>query len=137
MTDTRIKEMSTDEYFYLTENLEIVDEASIRNGFGYLVYNRKKRLLDIVERVMREELTETERRLACDFWSDEYSLNEISQRNNIARSAIYRHIARIKEKLEASLKYVILYDSQSAPKSKNELMCFIKESQQGSGKKNN
>lgn len=121
--------MSKDEYFYLTENLELVDEKSVQRGVGFLVYNKKKRLLNVVKQVMQNELTEGERRLALDYWSGEYSLGEISQRNNITRSAIYRRINCIKEKLETSLKYVLIYDNDVLPQSTAELMNFIKEKQ--------
>ncbi len=129
LQDIKIREMSTDEYFYLTENLELVDENSIRNGVGYLVYNKKKRLLDVVQKVMQNELTDEERRLAIDYWSGDFSLGEISSRNNITRSSIYRHIDVIKNKLETSLKYVLIYDADALPKSTNELISFIKEKQ--------
>jgi predicted DNA-binding protein YlxM (UPF0122 family) len=82
-----------------------------------------------VHKVLQNELTENERRLATDYWSGEYTLNEISTRNNITRSSIYRHIDAIKEKLEASLKYVLIYDSDALPQSANELISFIKETQ--------
>ena len=129
LQDIKIREMSTEEYFYLTENLELVDENSIRNGVGYLVYNKKKRLLDVVQKVMQNELTDEERRLAIDYWSGNFSLGEISLRNNITRSSIYRHIDVIKNKLETSLKYVLIYDADALPKSTNELISFIKEKQ--------
>ena len=121
--------MSKDEYFYLTENLEIVDKNSVQGGISFLVYNKRKRLLNVVQKVMQNELNEAERRLALDYWSGKYSIDEISQRNNITRSAIYRHINSIKEKLEASLKYVLIYDSDALPQSTSELMNFIKEKQ--------
>lgn len=129
LQDIKIRELSTEEYFYLTENLELIDKNSICNGVYYLVYNKKKRLLNVVNKVMQNELTEAERKLATDYWSGEYSLGEISKRNNITRSSIYRHIDCIKEKLIASLKYVLLYDADALPQSTNELMSFIKEKQ--------
>ena len=127
LQDIKIREMSKDEYFYLTENLELVDADSIRNGVDYLIYNKKKKLLDVVQKVMQDELTENERRLAADYWSGDYSLGEISERNNLARSAIYRRIETIKKKLEASLKYVLIYDADVLPRSTKELLSFVKE----------
>ncbi|MBR5191180.1 MAG: hypothetical protein IKW34_04030 [Clostridia bacterium] len=127
MQDLKIAEMSKEEYFYLTENLELVNEETIRNGVGYILYNKRKKLLDVVEQVMQNELTEEERKLATDYWSESYSLGEISARNNIARSAIYRRLEGIKKKLETSLKYVLIYDSSVLPHSTSELMSFVKE----------
>ena len=121
--------MSKEEYFYLTENLEIVDKNSICNGVRYLVYNKKKRLLDVVNKVMQNELSEDERLLATDYWSGDYSLGELSEKYNMPRSNIYRNIAHIKDKLQTSLKYVLIYDADILPKSTNELFEFIKEKQ--------
>ncbi len=121
--------MSRDEYFYLTENLEIIDKDSIRDGVSFLVYNKRKRLLDIVQKVIQNELTEEERKLAIDYWNNGYSLGEISRKNNVNRSMVYRQIAHVKDKIEASLKYVLIYDASNLPQSANELMDFIKEKQ--------
>lgn len=121
--------MSKEEYFYLTENLEIVDENAICNGVRYLVYNKKMRLLKVVNKVMQNELTENERNLATDYWSGEYSLGEISKKYNMSRSAVYRTVAHIKSKLQTHLKYVLIYDADALPQSTNELMSFIKETQ--------
>ncbi len=129
LQDIKIREMSQDEYFYLTENLELVDKNSVQRGVSFLVYNKKKRLLNVIRQVMQNELTKEERQLALDYWSDKYSLGEISKRNNISRSAIYRRIDCIKEKLKTSLKYVLIYDSDALPQSTAELMNFIKEKQ--------
>lgn len=121
--------MSKDEYFYLTENLEIVDKNSIHNGVRYLIYNKKKRLLDVVNKVLQNELTEAERLLATDYWSGDYSLGELSVKHNMPRSNIYRAIAHIKSKIQTSLKYVLIYDADALPQSTNELFEFIKEKQ--------
>lgn len=129
LQDIKIREMSKDEYFYLTENLEIVDKNSICNGVRYLVYNKKKRLLNVVNKVMQNELTEDERNLAMDYWSGNYSLDEISKKHKISRSAVYRTIAHIKNKLQTSLKYVLIYDADALPQRADELRDFIKETQ--------
>ncbi len=129
LQDARIREISDEDYYFLTENFELVDENSVRNGVSFLVYNKKKRLLDIVRKVMQDELSDEERQLAIDYWGGEYSLGEISKRNNITRSSVYRHLNIIKGKLEKSLKYVLLYDADALPKSTNELISFIKEKQ--------
>lgn len=129
LQDIKIREMSQEEYFYLTENLELVDKNSISNGVGYLVYNKRRRLLAVVQKVMQNELTDEERQLAVDYWCGNYTIGEISQRNNIARAGVYRRINSIKKKLEASLKYVLIYDNGILPESTDDLMMFIKEKQ--------
>ena len=121
--------MSREEYFYLTENLEIIDKDSMCVGVNFLVYNKRKRLLDVVQKVIQNELTEEERALAIDYWSNGYSLGELSRKNNVARSVVHRQVTRIKDKIEASLKYVLIYDANDLPQSTNELMEFVKEKQ--------
>lgn len=129
LQDVKITEMSKEEYFYLTENLELVNEETIQKGVSYLIYNKKKKLLDVVVKVMQNELTKEERQLATDYWCGAYSLGEISARNNMTRSVVYRRLENIKKKLEISLKYVLMYDSSVLPHSTSELISFVKENQ--------
>lgn len=129
LQDIKIQEMSKDEYFYLTENLEIVDKNSISKGVRYLVYNKKKRLLNVVNQVMQNELTEDERSLVTDYCSGDYSLGEILEKYNMSRSAMYRTISHIKNKIQTSLKYVLIYDADTLPQGADELRNFIKETQ--------
>ena len=124
--DAKISELSTDEYFFLTENLEAIDPHSVRKGVRYLVFNKRRRLLEIVKEVMQNELSDLERRIALDFWDKKISADDIAMRNGIGRSTVYRNIANIRKKLEKSLKYVLLYDSSSLPTSADELLEFVK-----------
>lgn len=125
LKNTKLQEMSSDEYFYLTENFEFADKNSVSDTVNYLVYNRKRRLLNTVKAVMENELTEQERRLANDYFSGELTLGEIETRYNMKKSSIYRHIGAIKKKLETSLKYVLAYESGVLPKSNAEIMEYI------------
>lgn len=125
LKNTKLQEMSSDEYFYLTENFEFADKNSVSDTVNYLVYNRKRRLLNTVKAVMENELTEQERCLANDYFSGELTLGEIETRYNMKKSSIYRHIGVIKKKLETSLKYVLAYESGVLPKSNAEIMEYI------------
>ena len=111
LQDIKIREISKDEYFYLTENLEIVDKNSICNGVRYLVYNKKKRLLNVVNKVMQNELTAKERNIALDYWQNKMPIGDISEKYCISRSSFYRIIDTVRKKLETSLKYVLFYCS--------------------------
>ncbi len=127
MQDLKIKEMSTEEYFFLTENLEFADADTIRDGVSYLLYNKKKKLIDTMDKVMQNELTDEERKLAFDVFGGEFSMGEILQRNHMTKSCVYRRIKTIRNKLEKSLKYVLIYESEISPQSVDEMMEYINE----------
>ena len=124
--DEKISELRTDEYFFLTENLESIDPLSVRKAVSYLVFNKRRRLLEIVKEVMNNELSETELHIALDFWDKKISADDIAKKNGIGRSSVYRNLVNIRKKLEKSLKYVLLYDLSSLPTSADELLDFVK-----------
>lgn len=124
--DEKISELGTDEYFFLTENLESVDPQSVRKAVSYLVFNKRRRLLEIVKDVMNNELSDFERHIALDFWDKKISADDIAKKNGIGRSSVYRNLGNIRKKLEKSLKYVLLYDMSSLPTSADELLAFVK-----------
>ncbi|MCH5191774.1 MAG: sigma-70 family RNA polymerase sigma factor [Oscillospiraceae bacterium] len=124
--DEKISTLGTDEYFFLTENLESIDPQSVRKAVRYIVFNKRRRLLEIVKEVMNNELSELERHIALDFWDKKISADDIAKMNGIGRSSVYRNIGNIRKKLEKSLKYVLLYDLSSLPTSADELLEFVK-----------
>lgn len=124
--DEKISELSTGEYFFLTENLESVDPKSVRQAVKYLVFNKRRRLLEIVKEVMKNELSDLERRIALDFWDKNISADDIARENGIGRSSVYRNLGNIRKKLEKSLKYVLLYEQSFLPDSAEELLEFVK-----------
>lgn len=109
--------ISTEEYYYLTENFEFVDAVTRANQVKYLVYNKDKKIMDTVKKVMDNELTEKERDLAVDYWSNNLSIGDISKKHNISRSSFYRAIDEIKRKIDVSLKYVLFYNDIIKPPS--------------------
>lgn len=109
--------ISTEEYYYLTENFEFVDAGTRANQVKYLVYNKDKKIMDTVKKVMENELTEKERDLAVDYWSNNLSIGDISKKHNISRSSFYRAIDEIKRKIDVSLKYVLFYNDIIKPPS--------------------
>ncbi len=116
--------LSTEEYFYLTENFEFVDAQTRAEQVKYLVYNKDKKIMDTFKKVMENELTEKERDLAVDYWSNNMSIGDISKKHNISRSSFYRRINEIKNKIDRSLKYVLFYNDIIKPPSTTE---FLKE----------
>lgn len=126
-TDRRICELSSDEYFYLTENLEYTDKNTVRDGARYLVFNKRRKLLEIVKRAVENELSETERAIAIDYWDKGLSACKIAEKYRMARSSVYRNLSNAENKLRRSLKYVLLYDKDALPQSSDELLNFVKK----------
>ncbi len=117
--------ISTEEYFYLTENFSFVDAETRANQVRYLVYDKDKKIMDTVKKVMENELTETERNLAVDYWSNNLSIGEISKKHNVSRSSFYRMIGEIKKKIDISLKYVLYYNDIIKPPSTAEFLSQV------------
>ncbi len=117
--------ISTEEYYYLTENFEFVDAGTRANQVKYLVYNKDKKIMDTVKKVMENELTEKERDLAVDYWSNNLSIGDISKKHNISRSSFYRAIGEIKRKIDVSLKYVLFYNDIIKPPSVSDFIMQV------------
>lgn len=107
--------ISTEEYYYLTENFEFVDAQTRADQVSYLVYSKDKKIMDTVKQVLENELTEKERGVAVDYWSNNLSIGDISKKHNISRSSLYRLINEIKKKLDLYLKYVLFYNEITKP----------------------
>lgn len=122
----QLQSISTDEYFYLTENFEFVDAKTTEEFVKYLVYNKKKKLIDTVKRVMENELTEKERNIALDYWNSKLSVGQMSEKYHMSRSTFYRALDVIKRKLDASLKYVLFYNDAVNPPSTEDFLAQIK-----------
>lgn len=117
--------ISTEEYFYLTENFEVVDKNSANKLVRYLVYDKRRKLMDTVRRVMQNELTTKERNIAVDYWQNKMPIGDISGKYCISRSSLYRTIDTIKKKLETSLKYVLFYNEILKPPTKEDFLSQI------------
>lgn len=119
--------ISTEEYFYLTENFEVVDKNSAEKLVRYLVYDKRRKLMDTVRTVMQDELTAKERNIAFDYWQNKMPISDISEKYCISRSSFYRIIDTVKKKLETSLKYVIFYNDILKPPTKEDFLSQIKK----------
>lgn len=119
--------ISTEQYFYLTENFEVVDKKSAEKLVRYLVYDKRRKLMDTVRMVMQDELTAKERNMALDYWQNKMSIGDISEKYCISRSSFYRTIDTIRKKLETSLKYVLFYNEILKPPTKEDFLSQIKK----------
>lgn len=119
--------ISTEEYFYLTENFEVVDKNSAEKLVRYLVYDKRRKLTDTVRLVMQDELTAKERNIAVDYWQNKMPISDISEKYCISRSSFYRIIDTVKKKLETSLKYVLFYNDILKPPTKEDFLSQIKK----------
>ena len=124
-SEKQIEELSVDEYFFLTENLEIISPGSVESGMKYLLFNKKRRLYETVRRAVAEELTERERAVALGFWNEGLAAGEIARLNRISRSSVYRILEKARAKLEDSLKYVVMYEKSLKLCSAAELIEFV------------
>ena len=124
ITNEGIIEISNDDYLFLTEDLEVLDRATLDKGIKYLVYKKKQRMIDTVRRVMNDELTEYERNIAMDYWCDNLLVEEITEKYNISRSAFYRTVKIIENKINMYLKYVVYYDNDTPP-TKGDFLTFL------------
>ncbi len=124
--ENRIKTLSVNEYFFLTENLEFADEAEIQSAMGFLITNKKNNLIKTVQSVIENELDKTERTVIKMYFYDGLDTAVIAQNCNIARSSVYRNIKSGLEKIEHSMKYVLQYDSYFSLLSANELRQCVK-----------
>lgn len=129
MYDEKIKALTVDEYFYLTENLEVADKESVEKGVSFILYSRQQKIVDIVRQVLANELTDFEREIIKEHLSDGVSATEIQEKYRIPRSTFYRYLNSAKQKLKASLKYVWLYDGISVPNSAEGLVEYVKKSE--------
>ncbi len=114
-----------DDYFFLTENLEPMNNVSVDKGIKYLVYKKKQRMIDTVRSVMNNELTESERNIAEDYWCNNLLVEEIAEKYNLSRSGLYRTVDVIKEKMNIYLKYVVFYNNDYPP-TKGDFLTFLK-----------
>ncbi len=129
MYDEKIKALTVDEYFYLTENLEVADKESIEKGVNYILYSRQQKIVDIVRQVLANELTDFERKIIKEHLSDGISAAEIQEKYRIPRSTFYRYLNSAKQKLKNSLKYVWIYDSITVPSSVEGLLEYVRKTE--------
>ena len=103
-SNEKIIELSMDDYLFLTEDLETMNNDSLDKGIKYLVFRKKQRMIDTVRSVMNNELTETERNIAEDYWCNNLLVEEIAEKYKLSRSGLYRTVDVIKEKMNIYLK---------------------------------
>lgn len=120
----KILELSMDDYLFLTEDLESLDNVSTNEKIRYLVYKKKQRMIDTVRSVMNNELTETERNIAEDYWTSNLLVEDIASKYKLSRSGLYRTVDGIKQKMNTHLKYVIFYNDMCAP-TKGDFLVFL------------
>ena len=119
--------ISSEQYFYLTENFEVVDKDSAEKLVRYIVYDKRQKLMETVRSVMQNELTLKERNIAVDYWQNKMPIGDICEKYCIARSTFYRTIDSMKKKLEASLKYVLFYNEILKPPTKEDFLSRIQK----------
>ena len=124
--DGKITEIAVDEYAFLTENFEFANKDEIKNGVGYIVFNRKRNILNTVKTIVENELSSLEKELVLDFWGKELKVEDLAQKYELSRAAIYRNLNSAKKKIEKYLKYVLIYEDDVQRYSVSDFIEFIK-----------
>lgn len=122
----KIAEISIEEHDYITDFVDI-KSGDAKSGTRYLIYNRQKKLIDIVKKVIRNELTKTEQDIAVRHWCNDVPIEHLSVEYDMSRSSVYRILDKAREKLEKSLKYVLMYDEILLPKSTEEIWEYVRK----------
>ncbi|MBR2454987.1 MAG: sigma-70 family RNA polymerase sigma factor [Clostridia bacterium] len=122
----QITEIAVDEYAFLTENFEFANKDEIKNGVGYIVFNRKRNILNTAKKIIENELNSLEKELVLDFWGKELKVEDLAQKYELSRAAIYRNLNSAKKKIEKYLKYVLIYEDDVQRYSVSDFIEFIK-----------
>ncbi len=75
-------------------------------------YAWRKREVDmaiLLEKAIREELTQTEREIITEFWFNSESLTSIASKRNIKPPSVKGTLNRAQEKIENALRYAVCY----------------------------
>ncbi len=129
MYDKQISELSVDEYFYLTENLEVLDRESTKKGVEYVLYSRRQRIVDIVRTAIQNELLPLERQIVLEHLGEGVSAVALQKKYGISHSAFYRALNSAKKKLVTTLKYVLIYDGERVPVTAQGLIEYVKRAE--------
>lgn len=122
----QIVKLSVDEYSFLTENFEFINKEEIEAGVKYIIFNRKRNIIDTVKKVLQNELKEMERNLVLDYWGNNLSVDELADKYEISRATVYRCINNSKKKIEKFIKYVLVYDDTVRSHSVEDFLGYIK-----------
>ena len=124
--NSQTTELAVDEYAFLTENFEFANKDEIKNGVGYIVFNRKRNILNTVKKIVENELSSLEKELVLDVWGKELKVEDLAQKYELSRAAIYRNLNSAKKKIEKYLKYVLIYEDNVQRYSVSDFIEFIK-----------
>ncbi len=129
MYDQKIKSLTVDEYFFLTENLELADKNMVSSGVGYILRSRQHQIAQVVRTAIQNELLPIERHIVLEHLGDGVPALTLQEKYGISHSAFYRALNSAKKKLNTSLKYVLLYDNEGFSGNAEELFNYVKQAQ--------
>ena len=105
----QITEISIDEYAFLTENFEFANKDEVEVGIKYILFNRRRNMIETFRKIFKNELNETEQMIALDYWGKNLSVEEIADEYILSRATVYRNLNNAKQKLEKYIDYVLIY----------------------------
>ena len=121
----RITEISVDEYAFLTENFELKNKNDVEMGVKYILFNRRRNIIDIVKKIFNNELTEIEKKIALDFWGDNLSVDELAEKYELSRASVYRNLNNAKKKIEKYIDYVLIYADAVKEYSVSDFLKYV------------
>ena len=120
-----ITEISVDEYAFLTENFEFRNKNDVELGGKYILFNRRRNMIDIVRKIFDNELTEIEKTIALDFWHNNLSVDELAEKYELSRASVYRNLNNAKKKLEKYIDYVLIYANAVKEYSVSDFLKYV------------
>ena len=121
----QITEISVDEYAFLTENFEFRNKNDVELGVKYILFNRRRNMIDIVRKIFDNELTEIEKNVASDFWYNNLSVDELAEKYELSRASVYRNLNNAKKKLEKYIDYVLIYANAVKEYSVSDFLKYV------------
>ena len=118
------------DYWQTVNTFSDVYYTEKRVADNYLMRKRKAELCALVQKVIKNELSEQDRLLVRLHWYKGKSKEEIAELVGLDRSNIYRRFEKINEIIYEKLKYAIeyRYDADFAAKAKVLIKTDIKQS---------
>ena len=101
--------LTESEYLFLSENLDVLDGSSKDKICCFVAVKRKVVLSRLLHIAIENELTDIQQRIINMLWFDNLTATEAAKRLGVNKSTVTRQSQKAYDKLNNSLKYVILY----------------------------
>lgn len=104
-----LNSFSGEDYLLAQEAFSSWQSKTHENVEDYILRQRKSELNQLVKKVIRNELSSTDRLLVELHWYQELSQREVAQRTGLDPSTVSRRLSRISDTIYEKLKYALEY----------------------------